>query len=219
MSQDNSIIACVHETAYGLSINVKKPSNRYINEILRLNCAPELLELKLFPNAKEITESFGVFRAVQSYAGKDFPLNDPNIVLFSVGEGKRPATSAMFAFRTKWTCYAVDPKIDETHDAFKKVRKLGYIKKYVQHITNLTEAYEKVVIIAQHSHANLIKTVNALRGDKTLVVAIPCCVDLKLEFDPTYSYYDWGIHSPKRNVKIWKLPFEKFTRREDESSK
>ena len=37
----------------------------YTNELLSLTCAPKLLELKLFPSAKELTESFACFNAVR----------------------------------------------------------------------------------------------------------------------------------------------------------
>lgn len=35
--------------------------SRYLDEFVRFSRSPELLSLKLFPNAKEITESFGAY--------------------------------------------------------------------------------------------------------------------------------------------------------------
>lgn len=35
--------------------------SRYLDEFVRFSRSPETLTLKLFPNAKEITESFGAY--------------------------------------------------------------------------------------------------------------------------------------------------------------
>lgn len=37
-----------------LQLRVRKPDLRYLDELLRLKCGPDLLELGLFPNAKEV---------------------------------------------------------------------------------------------------------------------------------------------------------------------
>src|SRR6185295_14541542 len=39
--------------------------HRHINEFFRLDCAPDLLRLRLFPNSKEITESMAAYHAVR----------------------------------------------------------------------------------------------------------------------------------------------------------
>jgi len=84
---------------------------RYINEFVKLKCAPDLLAWGVFPNAKEITESMAMYHAVKNYV--PFDLHDEEINLVVVGDGKSPRTAALFAVMTKWTCYSVDPKMDE----------------------------------------------------------------------------------------------------------
>lgn len=44
-------------------------SCRYMDELIRLGCAPELLSMKLFPDCKEITESMAMFEAVRQLKG------------------------------------------------------------------------------------------------------------------------------------------------------
>ena len=39
---------------------------RYIDEFLRLSSAPMMLELKLFPNSKEISESMAMWEVILS---------------------------------------------------------------------------------------------------------------------------------------------------------
>lgn len=42
--------------------------SRYLDEFVRCRCAPDLLARKLFPNAKEVTESFAAYAAVRKHA-------------------------------------------------------------------------------------------------------------------------------------------------------
>ena len=84
---------------------------RYVNEMLRLGCAPELLRLRLFPDAKELTETFAVHEAVRSRLGGAYPLTDDTVTLVAVGDGNTPRTAALFAFLTRWHCVSIDPEM------------------------------------------------------------------------------------------------------------
>ena len=77
---------------------------RYLNDFIKLNkSAADMLNLGLFPNAKEITESYSAFNAVKTKL-KQYELGDPGVTVVSVGDGRTPRTAALFAFRTKWQC-------------------------------------------------------------------------------------------------------------------
>lgn len=84
---------------------------RYVDEFLGLRCAPELLEMRLFPNGKEITESMSAYSAARKYVSclPGFALNDPNVSVICVGDGHQPRTATLFAMRTAWSTYSVDP--------------------------------------------------------------------------------------------------------------
>ena len=83
---------------------------RYINEMMGLSCFPDLLEMRIFPNGKEITESMAVYNFIRNKQDW-FELNDPEVVVIAVGDGCTPRTAAMFAFRSAWQCYSVDPNM------------------------------------------------------------------------------------------------------------
>ena len=78
-----------------------KASSRYTSELLSLACGPRLLELGLYPDAKELTESFAAFSAVREHLKEHFVPHDPTVTVLCVGDGVAPRTAALFAFRTK----------------------------------------------------------------------------------------------------------------------
>ena len=63
-------------------------SNKYIERFSKLNTAPDILSLKVFPNLKEITESMAAFVAVKDNV--PFELCDANINVVIVGDGHTP---------------------------------------------------------------------------------------------------------------------------------
>ena len=94
--------------------------SRYVTELLKLACAPELVRLRLFPDAKELTESFAANNAARSFlwsknaAGRArVDPADAAVTCVAVGDGNTPRTAALFAFLTRWHCVAVDPEMVE----------------------------------------------------------------------------------------------------------
>ena len=57
-----------------------KASSRYTTELLSLACAPALLSLSLYPDAKELTESFAAFNAARQYLKGIFGMDDPSVI-------------------------------------------------------------------------------------------------------------------------------------------
>ena len=92
--------------------NRQESKLKYVDEFLKLECAPSLIALKLFPNAKEITESmavYTVFRRLLSVQCADFDSSDAYIF---VGDGTTPRTAAIFAHLTRaGRCIAIDPML------------------------------------------------------------------------------------------------------------
>ena len=94
--------------------------SRYVTELLTLTSGPELLRLRIFPDAKELTESFAAHNAARTYlyprddfgGAKVKSAVDPadhSVTLIAIGDGTTPRTAALFAFLTKWQCVAIDP--------------------------------------------------------------------------------------------------------------
>ena len=86
----------------------------YLTLFIKWECAPKLLGLRLFPDAKEITESMGCLYAIRAHArecGFNFATRDVTAVV--VGDGAKPRTAALACFLTRWRrVIAVDPILD-----------------------------------------------------------------------------------------------------------
>ena len=92
-----------------LNVLVKYPSLRYINEFIKLKCAADLLELGIFPNAKEITESFAAWNAVRRHLWKRGFSPDKNLNCYVIGDGTTPRTAALVAFISNFYVFSIDP--------------------------------------------------------------------------------------------------------------
>ena len=172
----------------------------YMNEFIRLKCASDMLRFGLFPNAKEISESFGAYNAVRQHL-RHLDRGDPRVTMIAVGDGRTPRTAATFALRSAWQCHSVDPVLRPGggHD----IDRLTLQRTRAENATVV--ATGPVVIVAVHSHAVLPAAVAMIRGPCTVdVVAIPCCVPQKLEQEPDVTYTDQNILSPARRVLVWR---------------
>jgi hypothetical protein len=187
-----------------LPYEIKTCSGRYADEFIKLKCAPDMINLKLFPNFKEITESFSAYNAARKYLWKiGYEPNDPTIWCFIVGDGSTPRTAATFAFRTKWHCVSIDPVLNDKEYEH-KIDRLLLIRDKIENVKLGAVDNEKAVIIAVHSHAPLGIAVKNIQFKEKAVIAIPCCVKQELDKEPDIVYKDWGIWSPKNTVKIWR---------------
>lgn len=132
---------------------------KYVNEFFKLNkSGADMMQLGLFPNAKEVTESYAAFNAVRTKL-KQYDLGDPEVTLVSVGDGRTPRTAALFAFRTKWQCVSIDPLLNTTKLPVWE-NSIQRLKCYSNYVEDVDLLYDKVVIVAVHSHAkreNLMK--------------------------------------------------------------
>jgi hypothetical protein len=200
MSKHNSALSeAINKTIWAFNHG----QYRYMNDFIKLNkSGSDMLHLGLFPDAKEITESYGVLNAVQTKL-KQYDLNDPEVTLVSVGDGTTPRTAALFAFRTKWQCISIDPilKQDKMRYWEENIQRLKCIPNKVEDVS-INE--DKVIIVAVHSHANLRSILDHVKGKVRSLVAIPCCVPYIHESIKPIAYTDSGIWSPRNNVKIWR---------------
>jgi len=182
--------------------------NRHIREFLSLNCASDLLALKVFSRnsaAKEITESMAAFSAVQRIVmpRTGISYSDTDVNVFVVGDGFMPRTGALFAMRTRWNVVSIDPNMRPF---------TGGVKRLTTMRSRIEDAHldfpqgilnTMALIVLVHSHATIKVCLEAIRFPERYVVAIPCCVPLDIPNKTYYGYTDTAIWSPKNQVKVW----------------
>lgn len=183
------------------------PSNRYIEEFVRLRCSPDLLARRVFPNAKEITESFAAYSAAKTL---DWSFKDRSINVVVVGDGTTPRTGATFAFRTGWRVTSVDPRLKGT------LWNTDRLNCFIGRIEDFQLVSSRpVLIVAVHNHACLTAAVRSIKAPLTACIAIPCCKKQEIRMPnpcppfyvpvpPDYDFADPGIWSDKNKVLIWK---------------
>lgn len=185
----------------------RRPTDRMINELLRLECAPGILATRVFPDAKELSESMGAFESVREglmEVDRDDLLRDPNVVFYDVGAGKAPRNAVIAAFRSRWKCVAIDPVLGPMTEPLRKVRRLHLAPLKIEDYTPPAEDVAKMAVVAcVHHHASLSAIFDALRLAERpgyCLVSIPCCFPDDL--DPGWDLVCecWGIRSPERTV-------------------
>jgi hypothetical protein len=178
--------------------NIESAHLRYFDEFIKgWKSAADLLAAGLFPNAKEVSESMGAFAAVRRHFN-GWSRKNERIQVVVVADGHRPRTAALFAFRTVWTCHAVDPLLRPIEYGFNRV----YCHKQQIEDFSLVSDHP-VLLVAVHSHARLDAALKSIKAPHIGVVAIPCCVNQQLSKEPDIAYEDMGIWSPQRTVKVW----------------
>ena len=201
---------------------------RYLDEFLTLRCATDLIEHKIYPNSKEITESFAVLHSLRKYlnasskdlvAHNNFNFNNPNVSAIVIGDGATPRVGSLLCFITKWrNVYSVDPilKINK-NKAWKNINHLKCLRSKIEDITIKINANDNVVVIFMHSHVLLEQSLLSICFDhehdankhKIAVITAPCCQFIekhKTLYDkkPDYSFTDISMASEKNIFYIWK---------------
>lgn len=183
-------------------------SSRYIDEFISLRTASLLLDLKLFPNGKEITESMAAKAAIRKsmFAKR---LADRAIDCFVVGDGHVPRTGALIATTSAWSVTSIDPQMREK-DSFKRINRLTCVRAKVEDCPALLlnpSGHKGAVLLYVHSHAPWDLAWNALAAcyDEVVGVAIPCCFPMPTSPEEKQTYDDQGCWSVERTVHIWEF--------------
>lgn len=201
------ILLDVRETATEVCVAVKKPTMRYFDELLRCKCAADLLEFELFPNSKEVTESFAAHRAARLITAKWCRLDNPEMCVIAVGDGGTPRTAATFALRSKWDCHSVDPLLGHK-TRWERIERLHLHRCKVEECDPAAIGKHSFTLLCcVHSHANFEAAVRLARKVTTqhlAAIVMPCCVVQELNGQPPDEVYaDWGVWSPKREIRLW----------------
>lgn len=183
--------------------NTAQPS-RYLDTFVRTKVGARLADLRIFPNAKEVTESYAA-RAAALRFRDEFPPNDPDVVFVSVGDGSTPRTAATFALHTAWQCHSVDPALRPQRGGAHRWAEVPRLTVHAARIEDCRFAAERVVVAAVHSHAPLSVSLASVVADHVLLIAIPCCVPVDLRTRPDVTYVDEDLLSPHRTIHVWHL--------------
>jgi hypothetical protein len=178
-------------------------SSRYMTELLQLSCAVALVEHKLFPDAKELSESFSAFNAWRTHLAGDFRGDDSSVTVVSVGDGTTPRTAALFAFRTKFQCVALDPQMNPKEYGIER------LQSYKAKIEELRISARRVIVVMVHAHVSLATTMRSIATDSgtAACIALPCCnwyAKINAPNPVVPEYGDMGVLSPHRTVRVWK---------------
>ncbi len=182
----------------------------YLDRFFRRNrIGSDLLLLNLFPNCKEVSESFGCYDAIWRHG---ISRNDENVIVFVVGDGRVPRTGGLLAFKSKWTIISIDPMMKEWNHP--EVKRLTTIKGKIEELDlsdklEYFSTFKTQVILHVHSHAYLTHSVSKLfkegAKDKVrMVVSLPCCIRDNLTSD-CISYIDKYILSEKNRINIYPI--------------
>lgn len=173
---------------------------RYLNRLITSSAGAQLLAARVFPNAKEVTESFGVRQAITRVA--DLDPGDAGVVLLSVGDGTTPRTAATFALTTAWQCHAVDPRL-RPKAMWERIPRLTCHRRRVE---DLRLEADVAVIVMVHAHVKAAAALAAIDAHRVVLLAMPCCVPVGLEDEPVLRFRDPDIGSPANEVAIWQNP-------------
>lgn len=177
---------------------------KYIARFMAWNSAPDLLEMKLFPNIKEIGESMSMFYCVESllmnwdpYLRENRGKSNVNVVV--VGDGHRPRTAAVFAFSTKWNIISIDPEMKSTECP---IQRLTCFDKKVEDVPDYDFGEEPCIIIYPHSHAPVQVGWDKFQSTRKWLIKMECCTKDKLDL-PYYAFRDTNAITQANQIFIW----------------
>ena len=177
---------------------------RFIEKFVTLKCAPDLLALEVFPNAKEITESMAAMHAIKKYCLGFLTLNDPSVHVVVVADGNSPRTGALMAFMSNWTVTSIDPRLKEKWVKTSKIQRLECIDMMLENIPLTDPIIAKTkLVVGVHTHVTY-ETMKEYFPNTPWII-IPCCVPYP-EKESTHYYREPGIWSPENQVLLYNFP-------------
>ncbi|KAF0717435.1 Aste57867_2288 [Aphanomyces stellatus] len=186
-------------------------SLRYLNEFVgKLQCAPQLLKQQIFPDAKEVTESMGLFNAARRFLSMD-DADEATDGIVVVGDGSTPRTAVMFAHRTKgWTCYSIDPEMRLSTDSeqvpWEGIQKVVPIRAKIE---DIEIHLRRAIVVLVHAHVTLEQALSAIQCKTVVgVLTVPCCnwygqQEQLFGRHPDVVYDDFSILSDHREIRAW----------------
>jgi hypothetical protein len=207
----------------------------YLNQFLKLKCAPDLIAMGLFPNAKEITETFAIWTALRRYIFPRLSTSTTSIdnrqnAIIVVGDGMTPRTAALCAYLTKglWQCYSVDPMLQyDTYadmtfinrrslttadhcEQWKIIKGLRIARAKIQ---TVSIQCRQAIVVMMHAHVTIEDAITAVDASEGIVgiITCPCCKWTPFQQEwlgqaPHEQYTDLRLLSVKNQMNVWCFP-------------
>lgn len=196
------------ETNDAFFVTLPKPSLKYVDFFLSLECVGTLCASGAYPNAKEITETIGVFEGARRHLKLAHGRSD--VLAVSVGDGVFPRTAGYAAYLSQWTCLSVDPllRLDDPRLASfaSRTRRLELHAKNIEDVAIDANGFADVVFLFVHSHASVHAAIRSLKNAehaKIHAVSMPCCFGDDLGIKPSTEFEDPHVLSVRRTVQIY----------------
>eukprot|EP01083_Nonionella_stella_P217096 779604_1 len=200
---------------------------RYIDEFLSLKCATDLMGHNIYPNCKEITESFSVLHALRKYLNassknvekhKKYHFENSDVTAIVVGDGTTPRIASLLCYITKWdNVYSVDPQLRiKKNKSWKHIQHLTCLQSKIEDITIKINDNHNVIVVFMHSHVLLEESLSSIcfsnrnnKGNEMCVVTVPCCQFMQKHKtlygqQPDHTFEDISMASSKNTFYIWK---------------
>lgn len=204
----------------------RRPNNfgycSYLDQLFSMDCFPDVVSLKAFASAKDVSESMGAIQAACTHGPKD----DANarVKCLCIGDGSTPRTAVLACFLKKWECVSIDPVLREEwggprpHGVRGLTGFVGTLEEFLKQPNDDSASvgeYDHLVLLCVHSHARLtgdasVPNIMARCGNvPTTLVSLPCCPRFRSQKDvgrkPDVVYEDDCIFSACRRVEVWKF--------------
>ncbi|KAL7541787.1 hypothetical protein ACHAXR_011214 [Thalassiosira sp. AJA248-18] len=215
---------------------IRRPNNfgycNYLDQLFSLDCFPDIVALKAFTSAKDVSESMGAIQAAcQHGLLKDKKNAKKNIKCLCIGDGSTPRTAVLACFLKKWDCISIDPALHEVWQGVqpKGVRGLncfgGTLEDFLIQSNNnedgddgtSTEKYDHLILLCVHSHARLVGNASVpnimakYNNIPTTLISVPCCPKFRSQKDvgraPDIQYEDDCVFSACRRVEVWNFDY------------
>jgi len=213
----------------------RRPNNfgycNYLDQLFSLDCFPDIVNLKAFTSAKDVSESMAAIQAATQHGllKDDSSKNSKKkIKCLCIGDGATPRTAVLGCFLKKWNCISIDPALHKEWHGIepKGVRGLigyrGTLEEYLMQMNNTDdntnndkeeEVYDHLILLCVHSHARLIgnasisNIMNLYDNIPSTLVSLPCCPKFRSTKDigrvPDVCYEDDCVFSMCRRVEVW----------------
>lgn len=187
---------------------------KYINRYLSLHSSEEMQGLKLFPNLKEIQETFSLYENIFNIITPlDNNINKDNekIIAFVIGDGVSPRTAGFFSFLTKWSTVSIDPNM-RVEQYLNKIRRCTVVKStgedfIKEDINKYLDYFDYYFIILPHSHMrNVHIFYNVLKDKKVWITNMPCCYPNQCYYLPINTWLtikDNNVDSDKNIIHFY----------------
>ena len=190
-----------------------QPHLQYVDRFLSLRCAPDLLKLNIFPDAKELTESFAVLEALTRF----FPhlsSSPTHPTFFVVGDGSTPRTGALLSFiYPNSKVYSVDPQMTLPSSSVSNLATHPSVPNLIMYrgpVEDVAAAAPSIILVLVHAHVSLAACLNSVGSACKVegIITMPCCnwFEGQSSFQnrgPDREGQDWGCWSEKRLVRVW----------------